>query len=77
MAAFITVRTRLLLVFHNQFCPRCPLKHEIFVSLGGLGKGSSLACVSNVSVDSIIAQTTLYGIRIKTWQVAVIKFISN
>ncbi|XP_073115398.1 polygalacturonase At1g48100 [Elaeis guineensis] len=38
------------------------------ISIGGLGKGNSLACVSNVTVDSINVQNALSGVRIKTWQ---------
>ncbi|WOL03971.1 polygalacturonase [Canna indica] len=45
---------------------RCNPGHGI--SVGGLGKGNSLACVSNISVDNIIVQNALSGVRIKTWQ---------
>ncbi|KAL3644508.1 hypothetical protein CASFOL_009688 [Castilleja foliolosa] len=38
------------------------------ISLGGLGKDKSVACVSNILVDNIIMQNTMYGARIKTWQ---------
>ncbi|XP_073021950.1 polygalacturonase At1g48100 isoform X1 [Primulina eburnea] len=38
------------------------------ISLGGLGKGKSLACVSNILVENITMLNTLYGARIKTWQ---------
>ncbi|KAL8121258.1 polygalacturonase At1g48100 [Apium graveolens] len=38
------------------------------ISLGGLGKDKSVACVSDIMVDNIIMQNTLYGVRIKTWQ---------
>ncbi|XAR65090.1 Polygalacturonase [Bertholletia excelsa] len=38
------------------------------ISLGGLGKDKSIACVSNIIVDNIFMQNTLYGARIKTWQ---------
>ncbi|GFP97478.1 polygalacturonase at1g48100 [Phtheirospermum japonicum] len=38
------------------------------ISLGGLGKDKSIACVSNIVVENIIMQNTLYGARIKTWQ---------
>ncbi|ONK79171.1 uncharacterized protein A4U43_C01F3650 [Asparagus officinalis] len=44
----------------------CSPSHGI--SLGSLGKGSSLACVSNVSVNTITVQNALSGVRIKTWQ---------
>ncbi|KAF8390456.1 hypothetical protein HHK36_024982 [Tetracentron sinense] len=38
------------------------------ISLGGLGKDESLACVSGVVVENITVQNALYGVRIKTWQ---------
>ncbi|XP_058088317.1 polygalacturonase At1g48100 [Magnolia sinica] len=38
------------------------------ISLGGLGKDNSLACVSNVTVENISVQNALSGVRIKTWQ---------
>ncbi|EYU22514.1 hypothetical protein ABFS82_05G018100 [Erythranthe guttata] len=38
------------------------------ISLGGLGKDKSTACVSNILVENIVMQNTLYGARIKTWQ---------
>ncbi|KAM7251713.1 hypothetical protein ACFE04_023596 [Oxalis oulophora] len=38
------------------------------ISLGGLGKDKSVACVSNVIVENISMQNTLYAVRIKTWQ---------
>ncbi|KAJ7953579.1 Polygalacturonase [Quillaja saponaria] len=38
------------------------------ISLGGLGKYKSAACVSNIVVQDISMQNTLYGVRIKTWQ---------
>ncbi|KAL8161616.1 hypothetical protein V2J09_013105 [Rumex salicifolius] len=38
------------------------------ISLGGLGKDKSLACVSDIMVEDIFMQNTLYGARIKTWQ---------
>ncbi|KAF7809323.1 polygalacturonase [Senna tora] len=37
-------------------------------SIGGLGKDTSVACVSNIVVEDISMQNTLYGARIKTWQ---------
>jgi galacturan 1,4-alpha-galacturonidase len=37
--------------------------------MGGLGKDSSLACVSDVDAEGINVQNALYGVRIKTWQV--------
>ncbi|KAL2547143.1 Pectin lyase-like superfamily protein [Forsythia ovata] len=38
------------------------------ISLGGLGKDKSIACVSNIKVENIVMANTLYGARIKTWQ---------
>ncbi|XP_051144811.1 polygalacturonase At1g48100 [Andrographis paniculata] len=38
------------------------------ISLGGLGKDKSTACVSNIIVENITMKNTLYGARIKTWQ---------
>ncbi|KAL3819253.1 hypothetical protein ACJIZ3_005158 [Penstemon smallii] len=38
------------------------------ISLGGLGKDKTAACVSNIVFEDIIIQNTLYGARIKTWQ---------
>ncbi|KAF8016270.1 hypothetical protein BT93_H1694 [Corymbia citriodora subsp. variegata] len=38
------------------------------ISLGGLGKDKSVACVSNIVVDNLSLESTLYGVRIKTWQ---------
>ncbi|XP_052204323.1 polygalacturonase At1g48100 isoform X2 [Diospyros lotus] len=38
------------------------------ISLGGLGKDRSVACVSNIIVEDSFLQNTLYGARIKTWQ---------
>uniref|UniRef100_A0A164TBN6 Polygalacturonase n=1 Tax=Daucus carota subsp. sativus TaxID=79200 RepID=A0A164TBN6_DAUCS len=34
----------------------------------GPGHGISVACVSDITVENIIMQNTLYGVRIKTWQ---------
>ncbi|KAG6529990.1 polygalacturonase At1g48100-like [Zingiber officinale] len=45
---------------------RCSPSHGI--SVGGLGRGNSLACVSNISVENILVQNALSGVRIKTWQ---------
>nr|DAD30874.1 TPA_asm: hypothetical protein HUJ06_009725 [Nelumbo nucifera] len=39
------------------------------ISVGGLGKDRSVACVSSIVVENINIQNTLYGVRIKTWQV--------
>ncbi|OAY32553.1 polygalacturonase At1g48100 [Manihot esculenta] len=38
------------------------------ISVGGLGKEKSVACVSNVIVENVWLQNTLAGSRIKTWQ---------
>ncbi|KAH0675434.1 hypothetical protein KY290_026565 [Solanum tuberosum] len=38
------------------------------ISLGGLGKDKSVACVSDIIVDNVNLQSTMYGARIKTWQ---------
>ncbi|MQL72596.1 hypothetical protein Taro_004913 [Colocasia esculenta] len=38
------------------------------ISLGGLGKDNSLACVSNITVEDVSIRNALYGVRIKTWQ---------
>ncbi|KAH7570321.1 hypothetical protein ACOSQ2_018704 [Xanthoceras sorbifolium] len=38
------------------------------ISLGGLGKDKSVACVSDIVVEKISVQNTLTGVRIKTWQ---------
>ncbi|KAH9627209.1 hypothetical protein KSS87_020755, partial [Heliosperma pusillum] len=37
------------------------------ISLGGLGKDKSIACASDIVVEDIFMQSTLYGVRIKTW----------
>ncbi|KAJ6794452.1 polygalacturonase [Iris pallida] len=44
----------------------CSPSHGI--SIGSLGRGNSLACVSNVSIDSITVQNSQSAVRIKTWQ---------
>ncbi|KAK4357520.1 hypothetical protein RND71_023130 [Anisodus tanguticus] len=38
------------------------------ISIGGLGKGNTKACVSNITVKDVIMQNTMNGVRIKTWQ---------
>ncbi|GFY91549.1 pectin lyase-like superfamily protein [Actinidia rufa] len=38
------------------------------ISLGGLGKDKSVACVANIIVENVVMQNTLSGVRIKTWQ---------
>jgi len=39
--------------------------------LGGLGKDKSAACVSDIIVEDVSMKNTLYGARIKTWQVLI------
>ncbi|KAI9125037.1 hypothetical protein K1719_003653 [Acacia pycnantha] len=48
------------------------------ISIGGLGKDRSVACVSNIMVNDVSMQNTLYGVRIKTWQggVGMVKNVS-
>ncbi|GLT33245.1 hypothetical protein SLA2020_078490 [Shorea laevis] len=38
------------------------------ISIGGLGKDNTKACVSNITVRDVKIQNTLTGVRIKTWQ---------
>ncbi|KAE9454615.1 hypothetical protein C3L33_13480, partial [Rhododendron williamsianum] len=38
------------------------------ISIGGLGKDGSRACVSNITVRDINMHNTMNGVRIKTWQ---------
>ncbi|KAK7309716.1 hypothetical protein RJT34_06669 [Clitoria ternatea] len=38
------------------------------ISLGGLGKDKSVACVTDIIIEDISMKNTLYGARIKTWQ---------
>ncbi|XP_051140540.1 polygalacturonase At1g48100 [Andrographis paniculata] len=38
------------------------------ISIGGLGKDGTRACVSNVTVRDTAMQGTMTGVRIKTWQ---------
>ncbi|XP_059633712.1 polygalacturonase At1g48100-like [Cornus florida] len=38
------------------------------ISIGGLGKDNTKACVSNITVRDIIMHNTMNGVRIKTWQ---------
>ncbi|KAK6913097.1 Glycoside hydrolase, family 28 [Dillenia turbinata] len=38
------------------------------ISIGALGKDNTKACVSNVTVRDVAIQSTLAGVRIKTWQ---------
>ena len=39
------------------------------ISIGGLGRDQTKACVSNVTVRDVKLQNTMNGVRIKTWQV--------
>lgn len=41
------------------------------ISIGGLGKDGSRACVSNITVRDINMHNTMNGVRIKTWQVKI------
>ncbi|KAI8528252.1 hypothetical protein RHMOL_Rhmol12G0136000 [Rhododendron molle] len=38
------------------------------ISIGGLGKDKTKACVSNITVRNINMRNTMTGVRIKTWQ---------
>ncbi|XP_034700586.1 polygalacturonase At1g48100 [Vitis riparia] len=38
------------------------------ISIGGLGRDGTKACVSNITVRDIIMHNTMNGVRIKTWQ---------
>ncbi|KAJ8775294.1 hypothetical protein K2173_020298 [Erythroxylum novogranatense] len=38
------------------------------ISIGGLGRDNTKACVSNITVRDVTMHNTLTGIRIKTWQ---------
>ncbi|KAK1268859.1 Polygalacturonase [Acorus gramineus] len=38
------------------------------ISIGGLGRDNTKACVSNITVRDIIMHNTMHGVRIKTWQ---------
>ncbi|XP_038905486.1 polygalacturonase At1g48100 [Benincasa hispida] len=38
------------------------------ISIGGLGRDQTKACVSNVTVRDVKLQNTMTGVRIKTWQ---------
>lgn len=39
------------------------------ISIGGLGRDSTKACVSNITVQDVNMYGTMTGVRIKTWQV--------
>ncbi|KAK3014141.1 hypothetical protein RJ639_008482 [Escallonia herrerae] len=38
------------------------------ISIGGLGKGNTKACVSNITVRDTTIHSAMTGVRIKTWQ---------
>ncbi|XP_026381847.1 polygalacturonase At1g48100-like [Papaver somniferum] len=38
------------------------------ISIGGLGKDNTKACVSNITVRDVVMHNTTNGVRIKTWQ---------
>ncbi|ERN03259.1 hypothetical protein AMTRI_Chr02g220090 [Amborella trichopoda] len=38
------------------------------ISIGGLGRDNTKACVSNVTVRNVVIRNTMHGVRIKTWQ---------
>lgn len=38
------------------------------ISIGGLGKDNTKACVSNITVRDVMMHNTMNGVRIKTWQ---------
>ncbi|KAL2547011.1 Pectin lyase-like superfamily protein [Forsythia ovata] len=38
------------------------------ISIGGLGKDNTKACVSNITVRDIVMHNTMNGVRVKTWQ---------
>lgn len=40
-----------------------------FFSLGSFGKDKTVACVKDIVIDNILMQNTMYGARIKSWQV--------
>lgn len=39
------------------------------ISIGGLGKEKTKACVSNITVRDVTMHETTNGVRIKSWQV--------
>lgn len=47
------------------------------ISIGGLGRDNTKACVSNITVRDIVMQNTMNGVRIKTWQVTISSVIPN
>ncbi|XP_066312167.1 polygalacturonase At1g48100-like isoform X2 [Miscanthus floridulus] len=44
------------------------------ISIGGLGRDNTKACVSNVTVRDVNMFRTMNGVRIKTWQLSLINF---
>ncbi|KAF3773529.1 Polygalacturonase [Nymphaea thermarum] len=38
------------------------------ISIGGLGRDNTKACVSNITVRDVVMQSTMTAVRIKTWQ---------
>ncbi|KAI5580712.1 hypothetical protein BDE02_08G171800 [Populus trichocarpa] len=38
------------------------------ISIGGLGKDNTKACVSNITVRDVVMHGTMTGVRVKTWQ---------
>ena len=46
------------------------------ISIGGLGKENTKACVSNITVRDVVMHGTMTGVRIKTWQVFSLPAIS-
>ncbi|XP_004306351.1 PREDICTED: polygalacturonase At1g48100-like [Fragaria vesca subsp. vesca] len=58
-----SIKSRGNLALHNV---NCGPGHG--VSIGGLGKDGTKACVSNITVRDVKLQNTLNGVRIKTWQ---------
>ncbi|KAF6157400.1 hypothetical protein GIB67_004338 [Kingdonia uniflora] len=38
------------------------------ISIGGLGRDNTKACVSNITVRDVVMHNTMNGVRIKTWQ---------
>lgn len=51
----------------NIYSVNCGPGHGI--SIGGLGRDNTKACVSNITVQNVALQGTMTGVRIKTWQV--------
>ena len=43
------------------------------ISIGSLGRYNTKACVSNVTVRDVNMHNTMTGVRIKTWQVYIIR----